>query len=243
MTVEYSIPTAKSEPVEIVTGADGNLWFTENAGNKIGQLSSGVQLSPALVNLVTAPGSSPSAQTLTLSNTSPSVLSWSVGMLPSWLSVSPSTGMLAAGTTQPLTLTFSTSNPTPQTYTTMLQLTTTTGSTPLLAPITVVAAAASKTWYFAEGYTGSGFTEFLTLANPGTVSVTVQVQYLLGSGGPIIKAYAVAPTSRFTLNVGSEIASSTDKNVSLVVTSDQPIVAERPIYFTYTGMVPPKRGG
>src|SRR5581483_8988231 len=35
----YSIPTAAATPGEITTGPDGNLWFTEGDGNKIGQIT------------------------------------------------------------------------------------------------------------------------------------------------------------------------------------------------------------
>src|SRR4051812_36530243 len=36
---EYAIPTADSNPQRIATGPDGNLWFTEAAGNKIGRIT------------------------------------------------------------------------------------------------------------------------------------------------------------------------------------------------------------
>jgi streptogramin lyase len=36
---EVAIPTANSSPVGITAGPDGNLWFTENAGNKIGRIT------------------------------------------------------------------------------------------------------------------------------------------------------------------------------------------------------------
>jgi streptogramin lyase len=36
---EFTIPTAASSPVDIVAGPDGNLWFTESAGNKIGRIT------------------------------------------------------------------------------------------------------------------------------------------------------------------------------------------------------------
>jgi virginiamycin B lyase len=35
---EFAIPTSDSQPVGIATGQDGNVWFTEFVGNKIGQL-------------------------------------------------------------------------------------------------------------------------------------------------------------------------------------------------------------
>ena len=38
---EFPIPTAASSPQDIVQGPDGNLWFTENATNKIGRVTPG----------------------------------------------------------------------------------------------------------------------------------------------------------------------------------------------------------
>ena len=37
--VEYSVPTVNSQPVSIVAGPDGNLWFTEFRGNKIARMT------------------------------------------------------------------------------------------------------------------------------------------------------------------------------------------------------------
>jgi len=36
---EFAIPTTKSNPNGITTGPDGNLWFTENSGNKVGVIT------------------------------------------------------------------------------------------------------------------------------------------------------------------------------------------------------------
>ena len=36
---EYDIPTADSQPLGIVQGPDGNMWFTEAIGNKIGKIT------------------------------------------------------------------------------------------------------------------------------------------------------------------------------------------------------------
>ena len=33
------MPTAASTPVGITTGPDGNLWFTEHDGNKVGRIT------------------------------------------------------------------------------------------------------------------------------------------------------------------------------------------------------------
>lgn len=42
---EYPVPTAGSQPVGIVTAADGALWFTEFAGNKIGRIDTNASVS------------------------------------------------------------------------------------------------------------------------------------------------------------------------------------------------------
>jgi virginiamycin B lyase len=39
VTAQYPIPTASSQPMGIALGADGNLWITEFASSKIGQLA------------------------------------------------------------------------------------------------------------------------------------------------------------------------------------------------------------
>lgn len=35
---QFPIPTRASQPRSIVVGPDGNVWFTEQAGNRIGRL-------------------------------------------------------------------------------------------------------------------------------------------------------------------------------------------------------------
>jgi streptogramin lyase len=39
VVTEFPIPTAASSPQSITAGPDGNLWFTERAGNKIGRIT------------------------------------------------------------------------------------------------------------------------------------------------------------------------------------------------------------
>jgi pro-kumamolisin-like protein len=95
------------------------------------------------------------------------------------------------------------------------------------------ARSVSKTWYFAEGYTGGSFTEYLTLANPNPANATVTVKYLLQGQAPITQGYGVSANSRQTLNVNTQVGMAI--GVSMVVTSDIPIIAERPMYFTFTG--------
>ena len=186
------------------------------------------------ITLTTAAGSSPANQTVTLGNSGQGTLTWSTSGLPSWLSLVPSSGSIAPGATQPVTLSFNTPSSTPQTYSTNITFAGNADNANISLPVTV-SSSLSKNWYFAEGYTGSGFTEYLTLANPNPVTANVTVQYLLQGEAPLSKTYTVNANARRTLDVNTEL-SGQQIGVSLVVTSDQPIVAERPMYFTFTGL-------
>jgi hypothetical protein len=102
--------------------------------------------------------------------------------------------------------------------------------------------AAGTTWYFAEGYVGRNFQEFLTLENPDTKQAAqVQVKYLFATGvGPTI-VHSVPPQSRATINVNNELHipyTGPGRAVSMIVTSlnGVGIVAERPMYFATSGI-------
>ncbi|MDY6796924.1 MAG: PQQ-binding-like beta-propeller repeat protein [Actinomycetota bacterium] len=96
------------------------------------------------------------------------------------------------------------------------------------------AVETSRSWYFAEGYTGEGFEEWLTLANPNADDANVAVTYLYQGEEAATENYAVAANTRRTLSVNLEAGSG--KDVSMVVESNQPILAERPMYFSYSGV-------
>lgn len=48
VTSQYPIPTASSDPAGIALGSDGNLWITEFASSKIGQLGHGGKISESV---------------------------------------------------------------------------------------------------------------------------------------------------------------------------------------------------
>jgi hypothetical protein len=89
-------------------------------------------------------------------------------------------------------------------------------------------------WFFAEGYTGSGFEEWLCLADFSDQAAIVDVTYLYSDGAPLQKQYVVPGNRRVTFSVNEEAGYGRD--VSIEITSNQPIVAERPMYFDYQGM-------
>ncbi|RJP34457.1 MAG: hypothetical protein C4536_02670 [Actinobacteria bacterium] len=90
-------------------------------------------------------------------------------------------------------------------------------------------------WYFAEGYTGQGFEEWICIQNPGTSAADVTVTYYKqGGGAPIVKAQPpIPPNSRYTVPVNRDAGD--DLAISAEVSSNQPIIAERPMYFNYDG--------
>ncbi|WP_287154022.1 PQQ-binding-like beta-propeller repeat protein [Candidatus Solincola tengchongensis] len=97
----------------------------------------------------------------------------------------------------------------------------------------VGADAPSKKWYFAEGYTGEGFEEYLTLANMNDGEALVEVTYLYNGEDPVTKPYTLDAYSRRTLNVNQEAGAG--KELGIEVSSSLPILAERPVYFDYAG--------
>ncbi len=90
-----------------------------------------------------------------------------------------------------------------------------------------------STFYFAEGYTGSGFEEWLCLMNPEAKATTAHITYMFADGTVQNQDIAVGATTRATVNVNDAVGR--DKNVSIKVEADSPVVAERPMYFNYKG--------
>lgn len=88
-------------------------------------------------------------------------------------------------------------------------------------------------WYFAEGYTGDGFEEWLTLANFDDHAAPVNVTYVFSDAEPLVKQYTVGAQRRLTLYVNAEVGPG--KEVSIYVQAGGKVVAERPMYFSYAG--------
>ncbi|MBC7228935.1 MAG: VCBS repeat-containing protein [Actinobacteria bacterium] len=95
-------------------------------------------------------------------------------------------------------------------------------------------------WYFAEGCTRPGFHTWLTLQNPGEEEAHVTLDYLCGDGANVRRTLTVRARARYTVAVHGDAegigAHDNDHgDVSIKVTSDVPVVAERPMYFNYNG--------
>ncbi len=96
--------------------------------------------------------------------------------------------------------------------------------------------APADTWYLAEGCTAGGFETWVLLENPGTEDATVKVTYNTGGGKQAGADKVVPAQSRATIDIAADGA--TDLwDVSTMLESDRPIVAERAVYWDN------KRGG
>jgi len=89
----------------------------------------------------------------------------------------------------------------------------------------------SERWYFAEGYTGKGYSEFLSVLNPENETAQLEVEFLPLNGERKVVHMDVPARSRSTVDVAREVGP--DREVSSVIRSDNrvPVVAERPMYF------------
>ncbi|MBN2169508.1 MAG: hypothetical protein JW738_09710 [Actinobacteria bacterium] len=104
--------------------------------------------------------------------------------------------------------------------------------------VTAGATEPALKWYFAEGTTRDNprdgrFDEWLCLQNPYSAEARIEVSFIPAEGVVVERDYAVPATGRKTLDIKAEVGTGSD--VSIMVESDIPIVAERPMYFNYHG--------
>ncbi|MEW6554169.1 MAG: hypothetical protein AB1384_07785 [Actinomycetota bacterium] len=95
------------------------------------------------------------------------------------------------------------------------------------------ATGAAATWFFAEGYTGAGFEEWICIQNPGDETAEVTITYFPeGGGAPIVREQPViAANSRSTVYVNHDAGPGL--SISAMITSDEPVICERPMYFSF----------
>ncbi len=97
------------------------------------------------------------------------------------------------------------------------------------------ATAPSLTWYFAEGYTGPGFDEWICVLNPGATAAELTFHFQTQEAGEkVIAGPSVPPDSRQTFKA-NDLLGGISYQTSLELASTQPVVAERPMYFNYSG--------
>ncbi|PKQ27647.1 MAG: hypothetical protein CVT63_06855 [Candidatus Anoxymicrobium japonicum] len=98
----------------------------------------------------------------------------------------------------------------------------------------VMGSSLSKcSWFFAEGCTYNWADEYICVANPGVDSAHVVFAFMLENGVPVTHSISVEPHRRVTVKVADVVGRGHD--ASAHVTSDAPIIVERPMYFNYNG--------
>ncbi|MGQ9475528.1 MAG: CAP domain-containing protein [Actinomycetota bacterium] len=100
--------------------------------------------------------------------------------------------------------------------------------------VSIGAPAPSNSWFFAEGYTGGTFDTWILLQNPNESGTAVTLSFMRPDGRVVTRQVNVPARRRYTVHV-DEIPGLESTDVSTQVTSDLPIVAERAMYFSYTG--------
>ncbi len=64
---------------------------------------------------------------------------------------------------------------------------------------------AGTQWYFAEGFAGSGFEQYLSLQNPGGTAANVTITFMMKNGDTIVKSWQVPAHARSTVSVNYEL--------------------------------------
>jgi hypothetical protein len=90
-------------------------------------------------------------------------------------------------------------------------------------------AQAATGWLFAEGSTANGFQTFLTILNPSAKPATVTALFF-DTRGHLLGSHSIVvdPLHRGNILLNATVHAS---SIATSVTSNQPIVVERPIYF------------
>jgi hypothetical protein len=91
----------------------------------------------------------------------------------------------------------------------------------------------ATTWFFAEGTTRNNFQEWLCLQNPGNSDAHTTITYYTTSGQVIKKSWTVKANTRLTVSANTDVGANQD--ISAKVSSDKPIIVERPMYFDFNG--------
>lgn len=88
--------------------------------------------------------------------------------------------------------------------------------------------APGTNWYLAEGATAGGFETWILVANPDpTLTATVTLSYITGTGPVAGPTFDLGPAKRRSILVNSSVSTF---NVSTQVSANRPVVAERALY-------------
>ena len=98
---------------------------------------------------------------------------------------------------------------------------------------TVASRWLSKNWFFAEGYTGPGFEEWICVLNLYDAPANLTFHFQTAEEGEVVRTASLAPGTRGSFKVNDLLGPN--YSCSLWLESDVLLVAERSMYFDYTG--------
>ena len=90
------------------------------------------------------------------------------------------------------------------------------------------AADLSKTWYFAEGYTGKGFQTRLQIFNPGAKRTKATVWLSKANGDQFKRRVTIGPRYRRSILLNKWVSG---RSFGIRVIADDPVAAARTVYF------------
>jgi hypothetical protein len=93
---------------------------------------------------------------------------------------------------------------------------------------TLATPAPGQTWYLAAGASSGGFDTWLLLMNPGSAPANVKASFITETGRVVTQPIFVLPHARTSLYTDPLVPNSA---YGIRVDSDQPIIAERAVYF------------
>ena len=93
---------------------------------------------------------------------------------------------------------------------------------------TLATPTPAQTWYLAAGTSRGGFDTWLLLENPGTAPANVKVSFITDTGTVVTQPLFVLPHARNSLYTDPLVPNAA---YGIRVDSDQPVVAERAVYF------------
>jgi len=95
-------------------------------------------------------------------------------------------------------------------------------------------AEPSKTWYLSDGCTGWGFDTYVLVQNPGDLPADVKYTFMRDDGQNATHQQTIGPHSRYTV-AADKLPGLDNCNFSTEINSDQPVCAERAMYFDNNG--------
>lgn len=99
------------------------------------------------------------------------------------------------------------------------------------------ASAASPTWYLSEGCARPGFIPYICVQNPGNNTANVVLTFMKGDGSTEQSHLEIPGNTRKTVHAADIVgaADAVASDFSTLISSDMPIIVERPMYFSYNG--------